>query len=159
MSATGEHHSPPSSLLLGIGVLLAGTMLLIALARSSNVGLLSAQQVEPGAQAAAPREAATLRFIDRADGAVVVERASDSAQVAVLGADGTGFIRGVLRGLARERRMRGIDAQPPFELVRWSDGRLTLKDTATGRLIDLGAFGPTNLDAFAQLLAAASAAR
>lgn len=158
MSATGEHHSPPSSLLLGIGVLLAGTMLLIALARSSNVGLLSAQQVEPGAQAGA-REAATLRFIDRADGAVVVERASDSAQVAVLGADGTGFIRGVLRGLARERRMRGIDAQPPFELVRWSDGRLTLKDTATGRLIDLGAFGPTNLDAFAQLLAAASAAR
>lgn len=157
MSSADGHASPPSSLLLGIGVLLSGTMLLIALARSSNVGLLSSQQVTPAAHAAVPAQAASLRFVDRVDGAVVVQRAADGREVAVLGAEGTGFIRGVLRGLARERRMRGIDSLPPFELVRWSDGRLTLRDTATDRLIDLGAFGPTNLDAFARLLAATPA--
>jgi putative photosynthetic complex assembly protein len=58
-----------------------------------------------------------------------------------------------MRGLARERRMHGIEASPPFLLTHWSDGRLTLRDTATDRLIDLGAFGHTNLGAFAALLA------
>jgi putative photosynthetic complex assembly protein len=65
-----------------------------------------------------------------------------------------GFVRGVLRGLARERRLNDVGAQPPFQLTRWSDGRLSLDDPATGRRIDLVAFGPTNAGAFAQLLTA-----
>ncbi len=40
----------------------------------------------------------------------------------------------------------------PFHLTRWSDGRLTIDDTATGQLIELEAFGHTNEDAFARLL-------
>jgi putative photosynthetic complex assembly protein len=57
-----------------------------------------------------------------------------------------------MRGLAHDRKSRGIGAAPPFLLSRWNDGRLALEDTATRRQIDLDAFGSSNKDAFAQLL-------
>ncbi len=153
MSGQVEDPSPPRGLLLGIAVLLAATLLLIALARSNDVGLLMKRDIEPAASAATAIREVALRFADRDDGAVVVTRAADGALVAVLESGSGGFVRGVMRGLARERRMHGIEATPPFVLTQWSDGRLTLRDTATDRLIDLGAFGQTNLGAFAALLA------
>ena len=61
-------------------------------------------------------------------------------------------MRGVVRGLAHDRKTRGIGTAPPFRLSVWRDGRLALEDTATGRLIDLDAFGASNKDAFVQLL-------
>jgi putative photosynthetic complex assembly protein len=60
--------------------------------------------------------------------------------------------------MARERRSRGVDATPPFRLVRWSDGRLSLEDPSTQREIALEAFGPTNSGAFAELFTLAEAA-
>ena len=62
------------------------------------------------------------------------------------------FIRGVMRGLARERRSHSLDRETPFRIARHSDGRLTLQDLATGRRIDLQAFGPTNVGSFERLL-------
>ena len=62
------------------------------------------------------------------------------------------FIRGVLRGLARERRSHSLDRGIPFRLARHGDGRLTLQDLATGRRIDLQAFGATNVGSFRRLL-------
>lgn len=153
MSGQVEDPSPPRGLLLGIGVLISATLLLIALARSNDVGLMTTSDIEPTANAATAVREIALRFADRDDGAVVVTRASDGAVVAVLESGSGGFVRGVMRGLARERRMHGIEAAPPFLLTQWSDGRLTLRDTATDRMIDLGAFGQTNLGAFAALLA------
>jgi putative photosynthetic complex assembly protein len=64
-----------------------------------------------------------------------------------------GFLRGVLRGFARDRKLRGLGEEAaPFALTRWADGRLSVTDPATGRYVDLGAFGPDNWKAFAQLL-------
>ena len=63
-----------------------------------------------------------------------------------------GFLRGALRALARERRMREVGALPPFELAARADGRLTLADTATGARIDLESFGPDQCRVFARLL-------
>jgi putative photosynthetic complex assembly protein len=54
----------------------------------------------------------------------------------------------------RERRMNGDTAAPPFRLEQWADGALTLTDTVTGRVIELGSFGPDNRAAFAKLLKA-----
>jgi putative photosynthetic complex assembly protein len=93
-----------------------------------------------------------LHFRDRADGYVVITDAGSGAQVAAIGREGGGFIRGVMRGLARERRMHGVDAAPPFRLSAWPNGALSLADTATGRVIELGSFGPDNRAAFARLL-------
>lgn len=96
-----------------------------------------------------------LRFTDRADGAVVIEDVGSGATAGMVEAGSkSGFIRGVMRGLARERRMHGIGNQPPFRLTLWSDGELSLVDTATGRNLEMGAFGGTNRAAFLALLPA-----
>ena len=63
-----------------------------------------------------------------------------------------GFIRGILRSMARQRRGEGLSAAQPFHLVAWADGRITLDDPATGERIELEAFGPTNAAVFATLL-------
>jgi putative photosynthetic complex assembly protein len=57
-----------------------------------------------------------------------------------------------LRGLARERRLGDIGAQPPFRLTRYAGGQITLTDISTGKQIDLGAFGSSNTEAFARLM-------
>jgi putative photosynthetic complex assembly protein len=57
-----------------------------------------------------------------------------------------------MRGLARERRMHGIDSTPPFDLTLWKDGELSLTDTVTGRSVELNAFGTTNRATFLDLL-------
>jgi putative photosynthetic complex assembly protein len=138
----------PRGALLGAAALVAAT---IALAAAARWGGLGVTQV-PAAEAVAARD---LRFDDRADGAVVVHDARTGELVDV-GPPGTnGFLRGALRGLARERRMHGIGSEPPFRLASRADGRLILEDPSTGRRIALDAFGPTNAGAFGRLLAAA----
>lgn len=108
--------------------------------------LREATRVEP----IASRE---LLFLDQADGGVVIRDAKTDRVVQVI-APGTetGFIRGVMRGLARERRMHGTGNAAPFTLTSWRDGQLSLTDTATGRDIELSAFGTTNRQSFAALL-------
>lgn len=93
-----------------------------------------------------------LRFADRADGAVVVTDARDGSEVAVLPPESNGFVRGVLRSLVRERRASSLGEDAAFTLARHADGRLTLVDPDTGRVIELNSFGPSNEGAFALLL-------
>ena len=96
-----------------------------------------------------------LRFIDQPDGSIaVVEDASGRLVDRVTGE--SGFVRGTLRGLARERKRLGLGAEQPFRLVAHADGRLTLLDPATGRRVDLQSFGPTNARPFAHMLSAAT---
>ena len=99
-------------------------------------------------------ETRNLRFLDQSDGTVRVTDVDSGEALATIAGEenGGGFIRGVMRGLARDRRMRGIGAEPPFELTLWSDGGMSLTDSATGRMVELGAFGPDNRKAFAQFL-------
>ena len=108
----------------------------------------------------APAQVRDLRFIDRPDGSVFIQDADTLGAASVIAAGSkTGFIRGVTRGLARDRRMRSIGAAPPFRLTLWQDGELSLTDSATGRTIELGAFGETNRAAFAALLPNSGARR
>ena len=125
-----------AALLLGATVVSAGA------ARMTGLGAQQAPMARPVA-------ALDLRFVDRADGAVAVLDAGDGHLVHLVAPGGDGFIRGTLRGLVRERKRADVDDRPPFRLTRWSDGTLTLEDDATGRRIDLDAFGPTNAGAFA----------
>lgn len=106
-----------------------------------------------GPPAARPVRTADLVVRDRDDGGVVVLRADGRTVVDVLPPASNGFLRVVLGGMVRERRREGMGAPSiPFRVTRWSDGRLTLDDTATGRLVELDAFGPDNAGAFARLL-------
>jgi putative photosynthetic complex assembly protein len=104
-------------------------------------------------QASVTRLAARdLRFLDRGDGAVVVTDLDGAEVATILPASEQGFVRGVLRGLARERRLKDVGPDAPFRLEQWSDNGLTLTDLGTGRQIELGAFGSTNRAAFAVML-------
>jgi putative photosynthetic complex assembly protein len=57
-----------------------------------------------------------------------------------------------LRAMARQRKLNGVGAAEPFELILHADGRLTLHDPATGTKIALESFGSRNIGVFAQLL-------
>ncbi|MFM1987372.1 MAG: putative photosynthetic complex assembly protein PuhC [Pseudomonadota bacterium] len=124
---------------------------LFAFVAAAAVRLSGVEVREPDAPAAATR---MLRFDDRPDGSIAVTDATTGAAVESFVGE-QGFVRGVLRGLARERRARGLGPEQPFELIGRADGRLTLHDPATGRLVDLESFGPTNAAVFARLIAAA----
>jgi putative photosynthetic complex assembly protein len=142
---------PRAPLIGAVGMILV-TLVSVALSRVSGVG---ASRLEP-AHAIASLD---VRFEDRVDGSVAVLNGSGERTVLVLEAGAHGFVRGVLRGFARERRAAGISEAPPFRLARLNDGRLLIEDTASGRRIDLDAFGPTNVAAFVKILETGIASR
>lgn len=93
-----------------------------------------------------------ISFIDREDGGVAALEPVSRATIATFEPGTNGFVRGALRALARQRRLASIGPEEPFRLTRWSDGRLTLDDAATGSHVELDGFGTTNVAAFASLL-------
>jgi putative photosynthetic complex assembly protein len=115
-----------------------------------------------GRQAGTPPPAAVvaerdLAFADRPDGGVAVQDAGNGRLIEVFQGE-QGFLRGTLRGFARSRHLDGVTAAPQsFRLTRWSDDRLTLDDPATGRHVELSAFGADNTIVFARILYAKEA--
>ena len=93
-----------------------------------------------------------LRFEDQANGSILVLSGREGTVVDIVAPGTNGFLRGTLRGLARERHRQGIGPEQPFQLSGHADGRLTLADPATGRHVNLEAFGPTNAAVFVRLL-------
>jgi putative photosynthetic complex assembly protein len=126
-----------------IGGVLAATLLSVAWQRHA---------ASDGAEDALPVVAwqQTLRFEDRPNGDIAVLDASSGHEVARFQGE-QGFLRGSLRALARERMRRHLGPEAPFELTGHVDGRVTLRDTATGQRLHLESFGPTNSAVFSQL--------
>jgi putative photosynthetic complex assembly protein len=139
----------PRGPLIGAGLLIALTVGAVAVVQLTGMG---AAYVAP----AAVTLARDFRFIDRPDGSIAVYDARDSRLLDAVAPGTNGFVRGALRGLARERKRQGYGAEQPYRLAAGADGRLVLLDTATGRRVDLEAFGPANASAFARFLAAAA---
>ncbi len=139
----------PRGAVVGAGALVISSLLIVAVAR-----LTGYDPAKPAPSAVV--ESYDLRFEDRPDGAVLIyDTGTPDDQPAVTLEPGTnGFVRGVLRGLVRERRADHIGPTPPFRLTHWADGRLSLDDPSTGRHVDLEVFGPTNAGAFADILTA-----
>lgn len=140
----------PRGALIGAAALVALSLGLVAVAR-----LAGYQPARPPVSAVIERR--DLKFVDRPDGAVLVYAGETGRLIDTLQPGTNGFVRGVLRGLARERRADHVGAEPPFRLTRWADGRLSLDDPSTGRHVDLEVFGPTNSEAFAGILIASDA--
>ena len=143
--------APPAALALGTGLVLFSLMLVA----SVRLGLVEPSPSAASLRAAAhtaPVEERLLRFSDQADGTVLVTDAVTGASIDTIGREDGGFVRGVMRGLARERRQHRIGAEPPFRLVQWQNGALSLIDLSTGRTIELDSFGHTNRASFARLL-------
>ena len=136
----------PRAPLIGAAMMVGLTVALVAVVRLSGVDVSQPTVGQPFAV----RE---LHFTDRADGGITVSDAAAADRVVDIVKPETGyFLRATLRGLAHQRLREDVGAGPPFRLAGWSDGRLTLDDTATGRRVDLEAFGETNELVFAKLL-------
>lgn len=133
----------PRPALIGMIALAVFALVAAAVVRLSGVDVR-----EPDAAAVMVRE---LCFDDLPDGSIAVTDARTGARVQTIEGE-SGFLRGTLRGLARERKRAGFGPEAAFELIARADGRLTLKDPTTGRMVDLESFGPTNAAVFARLL-------
>ena len=139
--------------LIAKGGILAGcSLVLFALAAVTTSRLTGVGEVRMTTPAAV--ESRDLNFMDGQGGAVLVLDHRDGKVVETLPPGSNGFVRVVLRGLARERKLGDIGPQPPFRLARHANGQLTLTDTASGKQVDLDAFGAANVGAFARLMKA-----
>lgn len=155
MSHTHSHENTvPRPALIAAGVLVGFSLLMTAAVQIGWLERSAVPSTERAEAAVAPLEQRSLLFADGADGSVLITEAGSGAQVGLIeaGSEQGGFIRGVLRGLARERRMYDVGSEPPFTLTLWQDGSMSLVDEATGRSVEIGAFGPDNRAAFAVLL-------
>jgi putative photosynthetic complex assembly protein len=147
MSNAHTHANPlPRGLLIAMI-----SLVLVSLAGVSAVRLSGVEIRSPDAGTVVSR---SLRFADLPDGGISVVDAKSGEEVQRVQGEG-GFLRGALRVMSRERRMRGLGPEAPFELLGRADGRLTLVDPATAVRIDLESFGPTNAGAFVGLLSQA----
>lgn len=129
----------------------AAVLLVTALVVTAGGRTVATPDAMPPAAAVVTRD---LLFVDRPEGGVAVYDAREKRQLDVLAPGSDGFVRGVLRSIARERRGHGLGPTVPVRLAARNNGDLTLEDPATGRLIHLTAFGPTNTAAFARFLTA-----
>lgn len=155
MSLIHDHeNNVPRPALAAAGLLVGATLAMTAAVTWGFAERSAVPAVERAESSIAAVEVRQLTFRDQEDGSVWVGDADSGQEIAILvgEADGGGFVRGVLRGLARDRRMRNVGIAPPFELTLWQNGALSLKDTATGRSVELGSFGPDNRAAFARFL-------
>jgi putative photosynthetic complex assembly protein len=138
--------SDPESLrmpLMAAGALVVLSVLAVGAVRWSGMPIST-----PDAPVVAAR---LLTFEDRNDGGIDVTDVGTHKLVETVTGQ-AGFIRGTLRGLARERRRANVGSVEPFVLLAHSDGRLTLIDPSTTRRVDLESFGPTNEAEFVRML-------
>ena len=147
----GQHF--PRGALYGAGGMIGLTILVVFAVRG---GMLPAREKAPELRTekqvsvVATRD---FRFADRKDGALIATDAKTGEVALVLEpGSNSGFVRGVMRSMMRERSLHNVARDGPVTVTQWADGALTLKDASTGRVLELGSFGQTNRDSFAQLL-------
>jgi putative photosynthetic complex assembly protein len=103
----------------------------------------------------APASIAQLLFEDHEEGVVKVIDADTNRVLVEYAATEGVFVRGIMRTVARQRRIRGLGEgrDVPVELARMEDGQLWLTDPMTEVRFFLGAFGSDNVALFDDILA------
>ena len=116
----------------------------LALAISTSFGYFERQAVpdqiraENGVTSADSR---TIQFYDSADGSIWVADGATGDELARFAPGTGGFVRATARAMTYHRQQHNMGPAVPFELIQWTDGTLTLRDTETGRSVELGSFG------------------
>lgn len=132
---------------------LAAAVSLVAIALIGVAGnQFAGDSVADDAQTRAVTDQIELYFEDRPDGSVIVIDAENGKAIETLEPGTNGFLRSTMRTFVRERRAIDVGDEMPFALQRIQNGQLILKDTATGREVDLWAFGQVNARAFSRFL-------
>jgi putative photosynthetic complex assembly protein len=132
-------------MLVAAGAMVLLSLVFAATARLTDVGA-TRFEVSPVV------EQRDLFFKDLPGGSIGVVDAASKQQIADLKPGQNGFVRVVMRGLARSRFVKGAGADVPFRLASHTDGYSTLTDLATGEVVMLTAFGAANAQSFEQFL-------
>lgn len=135
----------PKPILFGAAALAIGAIVVIGTGRVTGVGVAGTPTVATVAHRA-------LSLDERPDGSAALLDARSRAALITVGEGEGAFAIEALRNLQRNRLRKGIDGTAPFVLALKADGRLVLEDPQTPQQIELRAFGPTNIGAFAALL-------
>ena len=136
----------PRSLLLAMAALAALSLVLVSLAKLT--GRPPVAQVHTAA-------VVTDRIITiepRADGGTRV-LSSDGTVLSDTPSNVDGFITVVRNALEFERKRTGVTDNPPVHLLRFADGRVGLRDDASGWKISLVGFGQDNAGVWNALVA------
>lgn len=135
----------PRSVLISVGLMLAGTIALAGITHATNAEHVT---MPPTAAVAT----VDLAFKDLPDGGITIKDAATGRLVSNVAPQSGHFIRGIMRALVLGHRRAGQPDGMPFRLTRWADGRLTIADPSTRESFELEAFGSTNEQVFAALL-------
>lgn len=147
MSDAFEARPFPKGVLYAVAALLSFTIIMVAIARLTGFMM-------PQAEIAKEVISRDIRFVDQSDGSTVVSDAATGEVIDTMPPGSEGFVRGVLRSMARQRRASHTELTEPFHLARRENGDLTFEDPKTKIFLALRAFGVTNEEAFARLLPA-----
>jgi len=139
----------PRPVLAAAGALVVFAILIAALARN---GRPESAAIEPASIVASY----DVQLLAQQDGAIVPVLPG-GYRLPVIDVEHAGFVSGVVRGLARGRKLAAQDPNGPYRLVRMRDGRLLLIDPGTGTSIELGLFGSDNARIFATMWRTADA--
>ena len=146
MSEVAVDKMVPRGALIGAMALIVFSLVVAGVGRVTGTGTVHAHY-------ASLLDTASFRFEDRADGGIAVIAPESGALLGVVPAGTDGFVRTVLRSFAFDRQRHGVGTGPAFVIARWSSGQATIDDPATGRRVDLAAFGAANRQAFEHVLA------
>jgi putative photosynthetic complex assembly protein len=145
-ASTRVDHLRTGRTTLPFALLGAGALLVLGCGAARWTGYATAPA------ASAPIASVMLNFGDAPDGAVLVRNAVTGALIETVPPRGGGFLRSTMRVMATEREADHFGAAKPFELAAMAGNRLSLTDTATGQVLELEAFGPSNAAEFAKIL-------
>lgn len=145
MNTADADKKMPRGFIPAAGALIVASLVLALIARVTDVGAV--RLVHPPEV-----QSIDLRFEDRVGGKIAVVDASTGDLLKLIKPGQDGFVRVAIRSLAFERRARGTTSSGDFRLGRAADGTYWLKDLATGRVLQLEAYGHGNLVAFSQFL-------
>lgn len=131
--------------------ILSVSALVVASLIAIGVGTWMRPAAEPLREA--PRVSLELRMVTApgTDIVTVLDNAT-GREIDRLAGDQSGFLRTMIRVIRRDLGPVQDINSIPFRIEAWHDHRVTLEDLASGRRIDLRAFGPTNAEVFIRWL-------
>lgn len=138
----------PRVLVRAVAILCVSVLLIVAYARLTDRPLAA---MPPPVAEVPVAEERLIRIFGELDGSARV-MTPDGTVIVTLGPDQGGFVAGIHRVLERERGAMGLPAEAPIRLVRFSDGRIGLRDPLTDFRAELQGFGADNTRVFARIL-------
>jgi putative photosynthetic complex assembly protein len=155
MSLVHHHHERPfpKGALWFVAIVVTFTMMSAGAVRLGYAPVAASPVLLRQSEHLKPSISRDISFADQANGGLKITDVGTGRVIkTIIPGEPSGFIRGIVRSMGRERRMHHVGPTAPFRLASWPDGELSLTDTFTGRAIELNSFGPDNRASFARLL-------